>query len=89
MTLKIDTRGAWALSRKTQGGARLTLEQSEVHRLNPVPPGIRVLSGIAWITWKGEDIVLNPGQAIRFSPGESNPVISVIGRGTLVVEMLQ
>jgi hypothetical protein len=49
-----------------QGGALLTLEQNEVHRLNPVPQGIRVLSGLAWITWKGDDIVLNPGRRCSF-----------------------
>lgn len=89
MGLKIESHSAWGLSRRASGGAQLTLESNEIHRLNPLPPGIRVLSGVAWITWQGEDIVLNPGQAIRFSPGGNNPVISVIGRGTLVVEMLQ
>jgi len=89
MTGKIEQNSGWGFSHKMAGGARLTLEPSEVHRLNPVPSGIRVLSGVAWITWKGEDIVLNAGQVIRFSPGRSNPIISAVGQGTLVVEMLQ
>jgi hypothetical protein len=77
----------WALSRRSASGARLALELDEVHRLNPVPPGIRVLSGMAWIAWKGKDIVLNQGQEIRFSPGD-DPVISAVGWGELVIEML-
>ncbi len=88
MALKMETRRAWGLSHKASGGARLTLEQNEVHRLNPVPQGIRVLSGLAWITWKGKDIVLNPGQTIHFSHGGYYPVISAVGPGSLTVEML-
>lgn len=88
MALKMETRRSWGFSHKTAGGAQLTLEQNEVHRLNPVPQGIRVRSGIAWITWKGEDIVLTPGQTMRFSPREHHPVISAVGPGTLTVEMM-
>jgi hypothetical protein len=88
MALKMEARRAWGYSRKAAGGARLSLVHNEVHWLNPVPRGIRVLSGVAWITWEGEDIVLNPGQAIRFSPGRSHPLISAVGPGTLTVEML-
>jgi|FLYN01.1.fsa_nt_gi hypothetical protein len=89
MALKIETRRAWGFSRKAAGGAQLALRPSEVHRLNPVPPGIRVLSGTAWITWKGDDIVLQPGQTIRFSRNGNNPVISAVGQETLIVEMLE
>ncbi len=88
MALKIESRRAWGFSRKVTGGARLTLERNDVHRLNPLPQGIRVLSGLAWITWKGEDIVLTPGQTMRVSPGGQHPVISALGPGSLTVEML-
>jgi hypothetical protein len=88
MALKMESRRTWGFSHKAAGGARLTLEHNEVHRLNPLPQGIRVLSGMAWITWKGEDIVLNSGQTMRFSPGGHHPVISAMGPGMLTVEML-
>jgi hypothetical protein len=88
MALKIETRSIWGFSHKVAGGAQLTLQPHEVHRLNPVPQGIRVLSGSAWVTRKREDIVLTPGQTIRFSHGEYDPVISAVGPGTLTVEML-
>jgi len=89
MAIRIEDRSAWGFSRKAAGGARLALESGEVHRLNPVPSAIRILSGIAWLTWKGEDIVLNAGQAVAFTPNGYNPVISSVGKQTLVIEMLQ
>ena len=89
MELKIEKPVAWAFSRKSAAGAQLALELDEVHRLNPVPPGIRVLSGVAWITRRGEDIVLDQGQEIRFSPRRDDPVISAVGWRELVVEMLE
>lgn len=88
MTLRLEDRGAWGFSRKVAGGARLALEFGEVHRLNPVPSAIRILSGIAWLTWKGEDIVLNAGQAVAFTQNGYSPVISSVGKHTLVIEML-
>jgi hypothetical protein len=89
MALKVENRTAWAFSRKAAtGGAQLALEPGEVHLLNPVPPGVRILSGTAWMTWKGEDIVLDQGQQIRFSSGGDKPMISPVGSQTLVVEML-
>jgi hypothetical protein len=89
MTLRLEDRSAWGFSHKTAGGARLALESGEVHRLNPIPSGIRILSGIAWLTWKGEDIVLSKGQALAFTHNGNHPVISSVGKNTLVIEMLQ
>lgn len=79
----------WALSHRSSAGAQLTLEPHEVHRLKPVPPGICILSGMAWITWKGEDIFLSAGQAIQFQTSDDDPVISPVGHQALVIEMLQ
>ena len=89
MALKMDKPTAWALSRRMAAGAQLTLESGEILRLHPTPPGLRVLSGMAWITWRGEDIVLIPGQTIRFTPHGSQPVLSAVGQGALTVEMLE
>jgi hypothetical protein len=89
VVLKIEKPMAWAFSRRSVAGAQLALEHDEVHRLNPVPPGIHVLSGVAWIAWKGKDVVLDQGQEIRFSSGGDDPVISAVGSRELVVEMLE
>jgi len=79
----------WSLSHRSLAGAQLTLEPHEVHRLKPIPPGIHILCGTAWITWNGEDHILNEGEGIQFQTGSDEPVISAVGERTLVVEMLQ
>ncbi len=70
-------------------GTQLTLVGGEARRLNPIPAGIRVLSGHAWVSWKGKDIVLNQGQEYRFQPGGDDPVISSMGRRTIVIEVVR
>lgn len=88
MELNISKRAAWGLSRKQAGGARLTLVRGEVHRLNPLPAGICVIAGCAWVSWNGRDILLKQGECMHFSPSSYDPIISAIGAGTLTFEML-
>jgi len=75
--------------RLIEWGTQLTLEAGEARRLNPLPPGIRILSGRAWLSWKGKDIVLNQGQEYRFQPGGDEPVISSVGRHKIVIEVVR
>ncbi|MCC6612538.1 MAG: hypothetical protein IT320_03610 [Anaerolineae bacterium] len=70
-------------------GTQLTLEAGEARRLNPLPPGIRILSGRAWLSWKGKDIVLNQGQEYRFQSGGDEPVISSVGQHKIVIEVVR
>lgn len=88
MTLNIEKHIAWGLSRKQTGGAQLTLRKGEVHRLNPLPPGIVVIAGCAWVSWSGQDILLNKGEGTRFSQGGDDPVISAVGGAAVTIEML-
>ncbi len=89
MELRMQSRSAYGLSFRPNGSVQLTLEPNEVLRLSPLPRGFRVLSGQAWLTWKGEDIVLHTGESIRFSSGGMRPVISSAGRGGVMVEILE
>jgi len=88
MELNISKRAAWRLSQRQAAGARLTLLRGEVHRLNPLPAGIFVISGCAWVSWNGQDILLNQGEGIQFSPGGYDPLISVLGTAALTIELL-
>jgi hypothetical protein len=89
MAVTTEKSQTWALSRRSASGAQLTIQPHEIHRFQPIPPGIRVLCGLAWITWNGKDILLAQGQTIQFESGKDDPVISPIGREAVVVEMLQ
>ncbi|MBL8148060.1 MAG: hypothetical protein JNL34_16910 [Anaerolineae bacterium] len=88
MELRIEQRSVWNLSPKTAVGASLTLEPGEVIKLSPRPGGFHVLSGIAWVSWRGEDIILYPGETIRFAPGGGSPVVSAARRLRLTIELL-
>jgi hypothetical protein len=87
MILNIQKRKS-GLSRKQAASARLTLVNGEVRRLCPLPPGIRVISGWAWVSWKGQDTILVKGQEIWFSRGSDDPVVSAVGRSALAIEFL-
>lgn len=65
-----------------------TLEKGEVFRL---PAGVRelyVLSGIAWITVDGTDIILTTGEKASLESTQGSAVISVLGKMPLNLEVL-
>ena len=89
MELRIEQRSVWNLSPKTAAGASLTLEPAEVVKLTPRPGGFHVLSGIAWVSWRGEDLFIYPGEEMRFAPGGGAPVVSAARRIRLVITLLE
>ena len=47
---------------------------------------LRIVSGTAWVSMEGEDIVLNPGEELKLSHGKYNAVVSPVGEEPLVYE---
>ena len=47
---------------------------------------LRVVSGAAWVTMDGEDIVLEPGEELKLSRGKYKAVVSPAGNDPLVYE---
>ena len=88
MASNIQKSNVWRLSRKQAGSAQLTLSKGAVHRLHPVPPAIVIISGCAWVSWNGEDILLNKGEGIQFSQKDDDPIISAVGTASLTFEMI-
>lgn len=66
---------------------RLVLYQGEVYRLPETSQGLRVLSGIAWITAASQDIFLTAGEKTLFSETGDIPLVSALGRVPLVLEV--
>lgn len=81
-------RPAVVLPRPVVPLCQLALEASAVCRLHPRPAILRVRTGQAWISWKGEDIILSEGQEIRFTGAGDVPVLSSVGHTPLVVDLL-
>ena len=47
---------------------------------------LRVISGSAWVTMDGEDVVLKPGDEFKLSRGKYDAVVSPTGDEPLVYE---
>jgi hypothetical protein len=63
-----------------------TLGQPSGNSVVRLPPGyhiLRVFSGRAWITYKGNDYLLKTGGEMVFENGSSNVVVSAMGNEVL------
>jgi mannose-6-phosphate isomerase-like protein (cupin superfamily) len=47
---------------------------------------LRIVSGTAWVSMDGEDLVLNPGEELKLSHGKHQAVVSPAGDDPLVYE---
>lgn len=88
MELRIDQGSVWELTPNKASGASLTLEPGEAVSLRPRPHGLRVQSGVAWVSWGSEDFFLYPGDVIQFTRGGGSPVLSAARRMRVAVEFL-
>jgi hypothetical protein len=67
---------------------RLVLYRGEVYRLPEAWRNIRVRSGLAWVTFAGQDTVLACGEEAGFGRGKDSAVVSGLGHAPLVLEIL-
>lgn len=63
------------------------LDGRDVRRMTNVAQVVRVVSGNAWITLDGEDILVSRGEEAALQPGEYPPVISSMNGRPLVYEV--
>jgi hypothetical protein len=63
------------------------LSKGSVRELQHSRHVIRVVAGCAWITLKGEDIIVENGHEIHLDPGEDTGVISNLCDDLLVYEV--
>jgi hypothetical protein len=67
---------------------RLVLYQGEVYCLPKACRKIRVRSGLAWVSFTGQDIVLACGEEAYLRPDRDFAVVSAVGHTPLVLEIL-
>jgi hypothetical protein len=67
---------------------RVVLYYGEVYRLPEACRKIRVRSGLAWVTFAGQDTLLTGGEEAGFGRGKDFPVVSALGHTPLVLEIL-
>lgn len=67
---------------------QVTLEKDQVFRVPSAYRELRILSGIAWITGDGEDIILTSGQKASLTSSKGGTVLSALGNVPLTLEVL-
>ena len=68
--------------------AQLTLKKNEVLRIPFAVQKIQVLSGTAWISAAGEDIILQSGEKAVLPSQEDCAVLSALGDVPLIIDVL-
>jgi hypothetical protein len=66
-----------SMLRKTCVQSVETLKQGEVFRLDNRSRMLRVQAGKVWISWDGDDYVLETGEEMMFPTGTEDAVVSV------------
>jgi hypothetical protein len=66
---------------------RMVLVEGEALRLPLSRMRVRILSGTAWVTQSGRDLLLEAGSSFDFSTGPDRAVISPIGTLPIFFEM--
>ena len=67
--------------------ARLLINPGEVYHLPETGRCIRVVSGQAWLTVQGQDIVLSAKDEARLAASHEPKLVSALNRKPLVVEV--
>jgi hypothetical protein len=73
--------------RPAQSFVRIVLVGTELHALHAPYRTVRVLTGTAYVSHRGCDIVLGEGQARAFDVTSESALISPLGHKPLVVEL--
>ena len=72
----------------TDAHLRIVLLPGETLRIPPeARPSLCVLSGTAWVTTAGKDIILTDGQCLSVEQQAEAPVISGLGRRAVMFEV--
>lgn len=67
---------------------RLTLAQGETFRIPVACQELQVLSGVAWISVAGKDLILSAGETVSLEANNDIAVLSALGEEPLWLEAL-
>jgi hypothetical protein len=86
------TLGFQEMLQQTRGARpavlRLALRRGEAVRIPPRRRRLHVLAGTAWVSQAGEDVILESGMAMAARPDRDPAVVSAVGTGMLLLEVL-
>jgi hypothetical protein len=65
----------------------IQLNRGQVRSIGRKAQFLRVISGEAWVTIDGEDIILSDDEKMTLEPRKSRAVITAVGENSLVYEV--
>ena len=65
----------------------IQVNPGDVHRLDTAAQVVRIVSGSAWITYNGQDMVLRKGRNVYLPPTSMPSLMSAIGHNPVVFEV--
>jgi hypothetical protein len=66
---------------------RLIVNEHQHHTLSNKATSIRILSGIAWISYMGKDIVLKTGDTLKLEPSRDIAILTSLGHKPVELEL--
>lgn len=66
---------------------QVTLRHGEVFPITMCYHTLRVVSGVAWLTQLGEDIVVEAGQLLLVAPSRENALVSALSPEAVTFEL--
>jgi len=87
MTLLFQAAERKGACRSPESALRIVLIQGEVLRVPPTHGTLRVLSGTAWVSVDGKDVLLSRGEFVNVGGRADRPVVSGLGRDPLLFEV--
>ena len=66
---------------------RIRISKDEACTLPANTRAVRVFEGGAWLSHRGEDFLLAEGEILHLRTGSYAPVVTALGRQTLVLEI--
>lgn len=67
---------------------KFTLDKGEIFRIPSACKELRVLSGMAWLTHDGKDIILNSGERASLISNKDCTLLSALGNVPLSLEIM-
>ena len=70
----------------TDVSRHLSLTAGQVLRLKKTIREINIISGCAWVSYAGQDMVLEAGDRASFALNRDVPVVSAVGQSPLIFD---
>jgi hypothetical protein len=83
MTLLLQAAERKGACVSSDSALRIVLLQGEVLRVPPASGTLRVLSGTAWVSFEGRDVLLSRGERLDIARRADRPVVSGLGEPLL------